>query len=45
MFQSYALFLYMSIARNIAFGLKQDGLPKAEINECVTEVLKLVHMT
>ncbi|MBN0654345.1 ATP-binding cassette domain-containing protein, partial [Pseudomonas aeruginosa] len=26
MFQSYALFPHMSVAQNIAFGLKQDGL-------------------
>ena len=45
MFQSYALFPHMSVAQNIAFGLKQDGLPKAEIDERVAEMLKLVHMT
>ena len=31
MFQSYALFPHMTVADNIAFGLKQDGVPKAEI--------------
>ena len=31
MFQSYALFPHMSVWDNIAFGLKQDGMPKAEI--------------
>src|SRR5690606_21228548 len=31
MFQSYALFPHMSVEKNIAFGLKQDGLPKDEI--------------
>ena len=31
MFQSYALFPHMSVADNIAFGLKQDGVPKGEI--------------
>jgi putrescine transport system ATP-binding protein len=45
MFQSYALFPHMTVADNIAFGLKQDGLPKAEIEERVAEMLKLVHMT
>jgi putrescine transport system ATP-binding protein len=45
MFQSYALFPHMTVADNIAFGLKQDKLPKAEINERVAEMLKLVHMT
>jgi putrescine transport system ATP-binding protein len=28
MFQSYALFPHMSVADNIAFGLKQDGMEK-----------------
>ncbi|WNW12875.1 polyamine ABC transporter ATP-binding protein [Pseudomonas sp. DTU_2021_1001937_2_SI_NGA_ILE_001] len=45
MFQSYALFPHMSVADNIAFGLKQDKLPKAEIDARVAEMLKLVHMT
>ncbi|MEZ9197486.1 polyamine ABC transporter ATP-binding protein [Shewanella sp. 10N.286.54.B9] len=44
MFQSYALFPHMSVEQNIAFGLKQDKLPKAEIAERVQEMLKLVHM-
>ncbi|MCJ8169404.1 polyamine ABC transporter ATP-binding protein [Atopomonas sediminilitoris] len=45
MFQSYALFPHMSVEQNIAFGLKQDGMPKAEIAERVADMLKLVHMT
>ncbi|RRV03971.1 polyamine ABC transporter ATP-binding protein [Pseudomonas sp. v388] len=45
MFQSYALFPHMSVADNIAFGLKQDKLPKAEIDARVAEMLKLVQMT
>lgn len=44
MFQSYALFPHMSVEQNIAFGLKQDGLPKAEIEARVSEMLDLVHM-
>ncbi len=28
MFQSYALFPHMTVEDNIAFGLKQDGMPK-----------------
>ncbi len=44
MFQSYALFPHMSVADNIAFGLKRDGLPKAEIQTRVKELLALVHM-
>lgn len=44
MFQSYALFPHMTVAQNIAFGLKQDKLPKAEIEQRVQDMLKLVHM-
>ncbi|TCK07431.1 polyamine ABC transporter ATP-binding protein [Marinobacterium mangrovicola] len=44
MFQSYALFPHMSVADNIAFGLKRDKLPKAEIETRVKELLALVHM-
>ena len=31
MFQSYALFPHLTVAGNVAFGLKQEGLPKNEI--------------
>ena len=31
MFQSYALFPHLTVAGNVAFGLKQDRLPKQEI--------------
>jgi putrescine transport system ATP-binding protein len=44
MFQSYALFPHMSVAKNIAFGLKQDRVPRAEIKRRVDELLELVHM-
>ena len=44
MFQSYALFPHMSVAQNIAYGLKRDGLPKAEIDARVTELLQLVKL-
>ncbi|UFH49569.1 polyamine ABC transporter ATP-binding protein [Pseudomonas sp. KNUC1026] len=45
MFQSYALFPHMTVAQNIAFGLKQDKMPTAEIDARVAEMLKLVHMS
>ncbi|WP_339489812.1 polyamine ABC transporter ATP-binding protein [Pseudomonas sp. EL_65y_Pfl2_R95] len=45
MFQSYALFPHMTVAENIAFGLKQDKMAKADIEARVAEMLKLVHMT
>lgn len=44
MFQSYALFPHMTVEQNIAFGLKQDGKPKPEIDEIVDEMLRLVQM-
>src|SRR6202050_4472603 len=44
MFQSYALFPHMTVARNVAFGLEQEGLPKAQIAERVAEMLALVRL-
>lgn len=44
MFQSYALFPHMSVEKNIAFGLEQDGLAKADIAARVEEMLKLVKL-
>lgn len=45
MFQSYALFPHMTVEQNIAFGLKQDKMPKGEIDARVEDMLKLVQMT
>lgn len=45
MFQSYALFPHMTVEENIAYGLKQDKLPKEDIAARVEEMLKLVQMT
>src|SRR3954452_15041578 len=44
MFQSYALFPHMTVAGNVAFGLKQDRLPKDEIAARVDEMLGLVQL-
>jgi putrescine transport system ATP-binding protein len=44
MFQSYALFPHLTVAGNVAFGLKQEGMPKAEIAERVREMLSLVKL-
>ena len=44
MFQSYALFPHMTVENNIAFGLKQDRLPRAEIRARVAEMLDLVQL-
>ena len=40
-FQGYALFKTMSVADNIAFGLKIKKWPQSEINDRVAELLKL----
>ncbi|MTJ81836.1 MAG: ABC transporter ATP-binding protein [Telmatospirillum sp.] len=45
MFQSYALFPHMTVAQNVAFGLKQDRVPKRLIGNKVREVLDLVQMS
>ena len=44
MFQSYALFPHMTVGENIAFGLQQDKIPKAEISDRVNDILKLVEL-
>ena len=44
MFQSYALFPHMTVEANIAFGLKQDRMPRSEIAARVAEMLKLVRL-
>jgi putrescine transport system ATP-binding protein len=44
MFQSYALFPHLTVAGNIAFGLKQDRLPRREIDARVVEMLALVRL-
>lgn len=43
-FQSYALFPHMTVEQNIAFGLIQEGLNKAEIRDRVAAYLELVQM-
>ena len=44
MFQSYALFPHLSVWDNIAFGLKREGMPRAQIEARVDEMLKLVQL-
>ncbi len=44
MFQSYALFPHLSVWENIAFGLKREGMPKAEIAARVDEMLRLTRL-
>lgn len=45
MHQSYALFPHMSVADNIAFGLKQEKCAKQEITERTAEALAMVQLT
>jgi putrescine transport system ATP-binding protein len=44
MFQSYALFPHLDVEANVAFGLKQEGLPKSEIAARVAAMLALVKL-
>lgn len=44
MFQSYALFPHMTVRQNVAFGLKQDGIGKTEIEDRIREALNLVQL-
>ena len=43
-FQAYALFPNLTVAQNIAFGLRIAGLPRAEIATRVSEMLALIHL-
>jgi putative spermidine/putrescine transport system ATP-binding protein len=43
-FQSYALFPHMSVAENIAFGLKMRGLSRAVISERVNKILETTRL-
>ena len=44
MFQSYALFPHLNVESNIAFGLRQEGLPRAEIAQRVADMLALLKL-
>jgi putative spermidine/putrescine transport system ATP-binding protein len=43
-FQSYALFPHLSVADNVAFGLRMRKLPQPQITAKLTEVLRLVRL-
>ncbi len=43
-FQAYALFPHMTVAENVAYGLQQRRVPKAEIRVRVSEALAMVQM-
>ncbi len=44
-FQSYALFPHLSVAKNIAFGLEERGFARAQIRQRVGELLDLIRMS
>ncbi len=44
-FQHYAAFKHMSVAKNVAFGLEIRKQPKDEIAQRVADMLKLVHLS
>ena len=44
MFQSYALFPHMSVEKNVAFGLEQEGVSRTEVSRKVGEILEMVKM-
>ncbi len=44
MFQSYALFPHMTVENNVAYGLRRDGMGRAEAMERVSEMLRMVQL-
>ncbi|MGK2924457.1 MAG: ABC transporter ATP-binding protein [Lysobacterales bacterium] len=44
MFQSYALFPHMTVEQNVAYGLKKDRVPAAQVRERVAAILDKVKM-
>jgi sulfate transport system ATP-binding protein len=44
-FQHYAVFKHMTVAKNVAFGLEIRKRPKAEVVQRVEELLRLVHLS
>ncbi len=45
MFQSYAIFPHLTVEKNVAYGLKKEGMPKNEIRTRVADMLELVQLT
>ena len=45
MFQSYAVFPHMNVAKNVAYGLRKEGIKTKEIDKRVDEMLELVQLS
>jgi putrescine transport system ATP-binding protein len=45
MFQSYAVFPHMNVAKNVAYGLRKEGIHRGEIDKRVDEMLELVQLS
>ncbi|WP_127144538.1 ABC transporter ATP-binding protein [Pelagibacterium montanilacus] len=43
-FQNYALYPHMNVARNIAFGLRRRGMTRAQVDEAVLEAARLLEI-
>ncbi|MCH2393892.1 ABC transporter ATP-binding protein [Oceanibaculum sp.] len=43
-FQSYAIFPHLTVRDNIAYGLRKDRLPKAELDRKVAEALEMINL-
>jgi multiple sugar transport system ATP-binding protein len=43
-FQSYALYPHMSVRQNLAFGLENSNMPKAEVAERITEAARMLEI-
>lgn len=44
-FQTYALYPHMTVRKNMAYGLKNEGLPKEEINQRIAEVAQTLRLS
>jgi len=45
MFQSYAVFPHMNVSKNVAYGLRKEGIKTKEIDKRVDEMLELVQLS
>lgn len=43
-FQSYALYPHMTVSRNLSFGLRMNGVDKAEVDEKVSTIARMLQL-